>query len=330
MAESSDDCFELFAEDTRITIEPIYRNNLWNLYTEAKNSFWDSTEVNLAEDKYHYNTRLNFNERETLNKVLAFFASIDGFVNENISQRFKQDVPFMEAAYFYDFQMMIENIHAEVYAKLIESIIESSQERDRLFQIVKTSPTISRMYQYVRDCIDSNSPFPMRLVRMLCVEGIFFTGSFCIIFWIQQRGIMYGLTFSNELIRRDEWLHTKFAAELYNMVKPTHRLSRDQILTEIERAVEIACKFIEEECLPVPHINMNASLMTQYIKFQTDRILELINEKPLYNVAIPFDFMKQIDYKNQTNFFERRVSEYNRAGRIVNYEKGKLILDYNI
>jgi ribonucleotide reductase beta subunit family protein with ferritin-like domain len=307
--------FEYVLGDDRLTTYPINRNDLWQYYTKARNSFWTPDEINIRDELDHFTNKLTTHEQHFVKHVLAFFAASDGIVNVNLAERFKKDVKILEAGYFYDFQIMMENIHAETYSNLLESIISSPTERDRLFNAIKTIPSVSKMSDYMMKTISSDAPFPKRLLRMACVEGIFFSGCFCAIYWLQSRGLMPALGQSNELISRDEGLHTMFALYLYTLLKPEYKLQPDEIVEIFVDAVEFASQFINE-ALPVDLPEMNSRLMLDYIKSQADILVSLIDHKPIYGVKHQFAFMDQINMDNVTNFFERRVTNYSKTTKV--------------
>ena len=300
--------FALIPEDERITTYPISRVGLWAWYEEACRCYWTPREITLADDIAHYG-RLTADERHFVDYVLAFFASADAIVNENLAGRFRKDVKLFEAGYFYDYQIMMENIHAQTYSELLYTIIPDQAKREYLLGAVKTIPAVTRMAEYMRATIKSSAPLAERLLRMACVEGIFFTGCFCAIYWLKKRGLMPGLCFSNELISRDEALHTMFAMYLYDMLRPECKLPAERVYEIFAEPVDIAAEFITA-ALPIRLEEMNAELMIEYTQSRADDMLSLIDLDPLYGVTHGFDFMDQPNHTNRTNFFERRVSEY--------------------
>lgn len=308
----TDSLFDTTAEDARLTTFPIARPQLFAWYQDAYKCFWTVEEISTSTDAIHYETKLTPDERRFVKHVLAFFAASDGIVNLNLAQRFKNDVRMLEAGYFYDFQIMMENVHAHTYSILLDSIIPSKSEREQLFNAIKTMPIITKMSNYMFQCINSEAMFAERLLRMACVEGIFFTGCFCAIYWLQNRGLMPALGHSNELISRDEALHTMFSMFLYGMLKPEHRLDKARIYDIFREAVDLAKEFIAE-ALPVGLVEMNAQLLVHYIENQADNLITLIGFPALYGSKHEFHFMEQINLTNRTNFFERRVSEYSKA-----------------
>jgi len=310
---SETNCEQLLnSDDKRFVMFPIKDKNIWNMYKKQVDCFWRAEEIDLTKDLLHWNS-LNDDERFYISMILAFFAASDGIVLENLAVRFMNDVKLAEARAFYGFQIAMENIHSETYSLLIETYIKDSYEKDRLFNAIENYPCIKKKSDWAQKWIhDKNNVFATRLVAFACVEGIFFSGAFCSIFWLKKRGIMPGLTFSNELISRDEALHTEFAILLYN--KLAKRLNENKIHEIIKEAVEIEMEFICS-ALPCRLIGMNSSLMTQYIKFVADRLCLQLGYSKIYNVNNPFDFMELISIESKTNFFEKRVSEYALANK---------------
>jgi ribonucleoside-diphosphate reductase beta chain len=297
--------------DGRFVLFPIQHNDIWSFYKKAEASFWTAEEIDLSADIIDWENKLNENEKHFVKHVLAFFAASDGIVNENLAENFLSEVQYTEAKFFYGFQVAIENIHSETYSLLIDSYIKDSAEKNYLFNAINTMSCVRRKADWALKWIEKGS-FAQRLVAFAAVEGIFFSGSFCSIFWLKKRGLMPGLGFSNELISRDEGLHCDFACLLYNN-HLVNKLSEDEVLEIILDAVEIEKEFILE-ALPVKLIGMNSDLMSQYIEFVADRLLlELGNDK-VFNVTNPFDFMDMLSIQGKSNFFEKRVSEYQKAG----------------
>ncbi len=295
----------------RFVLFPIEHDDIWQFYKKAEASFWTAEEIDLGADLVDWNTKLNDDERYFIKHILAFFAASDGIVNENLAENFVAEVQYTEAKFFYGFQIMMENIHSETYSLLIDSYIKDSAEKARLFNAIETLDCVARKANWALNWIEKRS-FAERIVAFAAVEGIFFSGSFCSIFWLKKRGLMPGLGFSNELISRDEGMHCDFACLLYenHIVNKLPKKTVQDIITE---AVEIEKEFIID-ALPVKLIGMNSDLMSQYIEFVADRLLvELGNEK-VYNVSNPFDFMDMISLQGKTNFFEKRVAEYQKAG----------------
>jgi ribonucleoside-diphosphate reductase beta chain len=293
----------------RFVILPINYPKLWEMYKKHEASFWTAEEIDLSGDLQHW-ANLNDGERHFISHVLAFFAASDGIVNENLAVNFVSEVQLPEARCFYGFQIMMENIHSETYALLIDTYIKDPVEKDRLFHAIETIPAVKRKAEWALRWIENGS-FAERLVAFAAVEGIFFSGSFCSLFWLKKRGLMPGLTFSNELISRDEGLHCEFACQLYSMLSNT--LSQEDVHGIIKDAVEIEKEFITE-ALPVALIGMNAKLMQQYIEFVADRWLVELGYDKIFNAANPFDFMEMISLEGKTNFFEKRVGDYQKSG----------------
>ncbi|KAI0796571.1 ribonucleotide reductase [Abortiporus biennis] len=296
----------------RFVLFPIQYHDIWQMYKKAEASFWTAEEMDLSKDLHDWTNRLNNNERHFISHVLAFFAASDGIVNENLVERFSKEVQVAEARCFYGFQIMMENIHSETYSLLIDTYIKDNVQRDYLFDAVETIPCIKKKADWaLRWISDKNSAFAERLVAFAAVEGIFFSGSFASIFWLKKRGLMPGLTFSNELISRDEGMHTDFACLLFSLLK--RRPHPDVVRKIIVEAVGIEQEFLTD-ALPVSLIGMNAKLMCQYIEFVADRLLVCLGCPKAYNVTNPFDFMDMISLQGKTNFFEKRVSDYSKAG----------------
>ena len=295
----------------RFVLFPITHNDIWKYYKQQEASFWTAEEIDLQQDVSDWTNKLNDDERHFVKHVLAFFAASDGIVNENLAENFINDVQYTEAKFFYGFQIAMENIHSETYSLLIDSLIKDTEEQDRLFNAIETIPAIQKKAEWALKWIDSES-FAERLIAFAAVEGIFFSGSFCSIFWLKKRGLMPGLTFSNELISRDEGLHCDFACHLYNE-HIENKLPEGRIEEIILSALEIEKEFILE-ALPVRLIGMNADLMEQYLEFVTDRLLDSLNIEKKFNTENPFDFMQNIALQGKTNFFEKRVAEYQKAG----------------
>ena len=293
---------------SRFVLFPIQSNPIWKMYKMAMNCFWKSDEINLTRD-YKDWERLNEDEQHFIKYVLAFFAASDGIVTENLAVRFMSDVKLAEARCFYGFQIAMENIHSETYSLLIDSFIKDDGEKTKLFEAINNFPCIQKKANWAIKWMESESEsFAKRLVAFSCVEGIFFSGAFCSIYWLKKRGLMPGLTFSNELISRDEALHCEFAVLLYKML--SNKLTTAEILLIVTEAVSIEKEFICD-ALPCRLIGMNAGLMSQYIEFVADRLLQQFGVSKHYNASNPFDFMDMISLEGKTNFFERRVGEYN-------------------
>ncbi|KAH6915022.1 ribonucleotide reductase small subunit [Coprinopsis sp. MPI-PUGE-AT-0042] len=296
----------------RFVLFPIQYHEIWQMYKKAEASFWTAEEMDLSKDMYDWNNKLSDNERHFISHVLAFFAASDGIVNENLVERFSNEVQAAEARCFYGFQIMMENIHSETYSLLIDTYIRDPARREYLFDAIDTIPCIKKKADWALKWIsDDESTFAERLIAFAAVEGIFFSGSFASIFWLKKRGLMPGLTFSNELISRDEGMHTDFACLLFSHLK--RRPHPDVVKHIIVEAVEIEQEFLTD-ALPVKLIGMNSDLMCQYIEFVADRLLVSLGNDKVYNKSNPFDFMDMISLQGKTNFFEKRVSDYAKAG----------------
>ncbi len=293
----------------RFVLFPIQNDAVWQMYKQAEASFWTAEEIDLSQDLKDWEN-LNDGERHFISHVLAFFAASDGIVNENLAVNFMNEVQIPEARCFYGFQIMMENIHSETYSLLIDTYVKKQSEKDHLFNALETVPAVGRKGEWALKWIESEN-FAERLIAFAAVEGIFFSGSFCSIFWLKKRGLMPGLTFSNELISRDEGLHCDFACLLYNMLN--NKLPEERVHEIIRDAVTIEQEFVTD-ALPVDLIGMNSKLMSQYIEFVADRLLGELGCSKLYNSTNPFDFMEMISLQGKTNFFEKRVAEYQKAG----------------
>ena len=300
----------------RFVLFPIEHDDIWQFYKKAEASFWTAEEIDLSQDLTDWEN-LNDGERHFITHVLAFFAASDGIVNENLAEHFVSEVQYTEAKFFYGFQIAIENIHSETYSLLIDTYVKDNKEKDVLFNAIETMDCVKKKADWALRWIDEGN-FAERLIAFAAVEGIFFSGSFCSIFWLKKRGLMPGLSFSNELISRDEGLHCDFACHVYTK-HVVNQLPKQTIIEIIEDAVSIEKEFVTDS-LPVNLIGMNAELMCQYIEFVADRLLnELIGQK-IYNSTNPFDFMEMISLQGKTNFFEKRVGEYQKAG-VMNTEE---------
>ena len=295
----------------RFVLFPIKHDDIWQFYKKAEASIWTAEEIDLSPDLIDWENKLNDDERHFIKHVLAFFAASDGIVNENLAENFVAEVQYTEAKFFYGFQIAMENIHSETYSLLIDTYIKNGEEKNKLFNAIETLECVKKKADWALKWIEEGS-FAERLIAFAAVEGIFFSGSFCSIFWLKKRGLMPGLAFSNELISRDEGLHCDFACLLYNN-HLVNKLSTDKIKSIIIDAVEIEKEFILE-ALPVRLIGMNSDLMSQYIEFVADRLLSELGCEKVYNVSNPFDFMDMISIQGKTNFFEKRVGEYQKAG----------------
>jgi len=314
----------LTPDDNRFVMFPIKCDDIWKMYKKQVDCFWRAEEIDLSKDITHWES-LNADERYYISMILAFFAASDGIVLENLASRFMNDVQLAEARAFYGFQIAIESIHSEVYSLLIDSYIKDKEEKSKLFNAIQNFPCIKKKSDWAQKWIhDNRSSFATRLIAFACVEGIFFSGAFCSIYWLKKRGLMPGLTFSNELISRDEALHCEFAVLLYSKLqKKTDKIRVYEIIKE---AVEIETEFICE-ALPCKLIGMNSDLMTQYIKFVADRLVVQLGYKKIYNIANPFPWMEMISLEGKTNFFEKRVDSYSLANK-TNVENA-FILDEN-
>ena len=290
----------------RFVLFPIKHKDIWDMYKKAEASFWTAEEIDLSSDLQDWSDKLNNDERHFIKHVLAFFAASDGIVNENLAINFMNEVQYPEARCFYGYQIMIENIHSETYSLLIDTYIKDPQEKDKLFHAIETIPAVKHKAEWALKWI-SNGGFAERLIAFAAVEGIFFSGSFCSIFWLKKRGLMPGLTFSNELISRDEGLHCDFACLLYSQL--VNQLPKEKVKQIITDAVSIEKEFVTE-ALPVRLIGMNADMMCQYIEFVADRLLVALNCGKVYNATNPFDFMELISMESKTNFFESRLGDY--------------------
>ena len=307
----------LSEEENRYVIFPIQHEPIWKMYKVAEANIWTTEELDLSKDLTDFN-KLTDNERHFIEHILAFFAASDGVVNENLVERFCCEVKLLEAKFFYGFQLMMENIHSETYSLLIDTYVKDEKEKDVLFKAIENFPAIKRKADWALNWIESPS-FAERLIAFAAVEGIFFSGAFCSIFWLKKRGLMPGLTFSNELISRDEGMHSDFAVHLHNN-HLVNKVPKDRIREIIVNALNIEREFITES-LPVSLIGMNAKLMTQYLEFVTDRLLVELGCEKEFESTNPFDFMDMISLQGKTNFFEKRVSEYQKAGVKIQDDK---------
>ncbi|TGE27696.1 ribonucleoside-diphosphate reductase small subunit [Hymenobacter metallicola] len=312
----------LVENPNRFVLFPIQNDDVWQMYKKAEASFWTAEEIDLSQDQKDWDS-LNDNEKHFISHVLAFFAASDGIVNENLAVNFMQEVQMPEARCFYGFQIMMENIHSETYSLLIDTYIKNPQEKDRLFNALETVPCVKKKGEWALKWINSEN-FAERIIAFAAVEGIFFSGSFCSIFWLKKRGLMPGLTFSNELISRDEGLHCDFACLLYSYLQ--NKLSEERVHSIIRDAVSIEQEFVTD-ALPVNLIGMNAKSMAQYIEFVADRLLVSLGYSKIYNSTNPFDFMEMISLQGKTNFFEKRVAEYQKAGVMSERTENAFSLD---
>ncbi len=299
--------FLLTENPNRYVMFPIQDDDIWKLYKKMMDCFWKAEEINFSKDKVHWE-KLSDNEQFFIKMILAFFAASDGIVIENLGARFMSEVQLPEARAAYGFQLMIENIHSEVYSLLIDTYIKNEEEKTKLFQALDNFPCIRKKADWAIKWInDRRSSFATRLLAFACVEGIFFSGAFCSIYWLKKRGLMPGLTFSNELIARDEGMHTDLAVLLFSKLQK--KLNRARVHDIVKEAVSIEKEFICD-ALPCNLIGMNAKLMSQYIEFVADRLLVQLGYSKLWDVECPFDFMEMISLEGKTNFFEKRVGDY--------------------
>ena len=299
-------------DENRYVMFPIQDQDIWKMYKKQVDCFWRAEEIDLSKDISHWES-LNKDEKYFISMILAFFAASDGIVLENLAARFMGEVQSSEARAFYGFQIAMENIHSETYSLLIDTYIKDREEKSMLFQAIQNYPCIKKKADWAIKWIqDKRSSFATRLIAFACIEGIFFSGAFCSIYWLKKRGLMPGLTFSNELISRDEALHTEFAVLLYS--KLNKKINKQKVIEIIKEAVEIEKEFICD-ALPCRLIGMNSDLMCQYIEFVADRLIVQLGYEKLYNTKNPFDFMDMISIEGKTNFFEKRVSEYALADK---------------
>tara|TARA_B100001173_G_scaffold25964_1_gene20457 strand:+ start:1179 stop:2222 length:1044 start_codon:yes stop_codon:yes gene_type:complete len=308
----------------RFVLFPIQHADIWKMYKKQEASIWTAEELDLSPDLIDWENKLNDDEKFFIKHVLAFFAASDGIVNENLAENFLSEVQYTEAKFFYGFQIMMENIHSETYSLLIDTYIKDSKEKDYLFNAIETFEPVKKKADWAMRWIENGS-YAERLIAFAAVEGIFFSGSFCSIFWLKKRGLMPGLTFSNELISRDEGLHCDFACMLYNN-HLVNQLEKENVQEIIADAVEIEKEFVTES-LPVRLIGMNSDLMSQYIEFVADRLLVELGNNKIYNTSNPFDFMDMINLQGKTNFFEKRVGEYQKAGVLNSNDNNNFSLD---
>ena len=302
----------LTPDDNRFVMFPIKHDDIWQMYKKQVDCFWRAEEIDLSKDMNDWNS-LNADEQMFLSMILAFFAASDGIVLENLAERFMSEVQVSEARAFYGFQIAMENIHSQVYSMLIETYVKNEEEKSRLFNAINVFPCIKRKSDWAQKWIhDNRSSFATRLVAFACVEGIFFSGAFCSIYWMKKRGLMPGLTFSNELISRDEALHCEFAILLYS--KLVKKMSKTKFNDLIKEAVGIETEFICD-ALPCRLIGMNSQLMTEYIQFVADRLCLQMGYEKIYNAKNPFDFMELISLETKTNMFEKKIDAYALANK---------------
>tara|TARA_Y100000768_G_C23986681_1_gene689295 strand:- start:3517 stop:4491 length:975 start_codon:yes stop_codon:yes gene_type:complete len=310
----------LVDDPNRFVMFPIKDQDIWSMYKRQVDCFWRAEEIDFSKDMKSWET-LNKDEKFFIKMILAFFAASDGIVMENLGMRFMSEVQLSEARAFYGFQIAMENIHSEVYSLLIDSYVKDKSEKDNLFNAIDNFPCVKKKADWAIKWInDKRSSFATRLIAFACVEGIFFSGAFCSIYWLKKRGKMPGLAFSNELIARDEALHTEFAILLYNKLQK--QLPKKKVIDIIKEAVDIEREFICE-ALPCRLISMNSKLMSQYIEYCADRLSVQLGYDKIYDVNCPFDFMEQISIEGKTNFFEKRVGEY----ALANKEKDNTTFD---
>ena len=314
----------LVENPNRFVLFPIVHDDIWKYYKDNEACFWTAEEIDLSSDLNDWNNKLNDNERYFIKHVLAFFAASDGIVNENLAENFVAEVQYTEAKFFYGFQIMMENIHSETYSLLIDTYISDAAEKDHLFNAIETMPCVQKKAEWALRWIDNGS-FAERIVAFAAVEGIFFSGSFCSIFWLKKRGLMPGLTFSNELISRDEGMHCDFACLLYND-HIVNKLEDGMVTKIIKDAVAIEKEFVSDS-LPVNLIGMNADMMCQYIEYVADRLLVELGQEKVWRVENPFPWMDMINLQGKTNFFEKRVGEYQKAGVTSERDKQVFSLD---
>ena len=308
----------------RFVLFPIEHDDIWKFYKMSEASIWTAEEIDLSNDLVDWNEKINDDERYFIKNVLAFFAASDGIVNENLAENFVAEVQYTEAKFFYGFQIMMENIHSETYSLLIDTYIQDTQEKNHLFNAIETMPCVQKKAQWALRWID-NGNFAERIVAFAAVEGIFFSGSFCSIFWLKKRGLMPGLSFSNELISRDEGMHCDFACLLYNN-HIQNKLDPDTVRDIILDAVAIEKEFVSD-ALPVRLIGMNADMMCQYIEFVSDRLLAALGQPKVFNVENPFPWMDLISLQGKTNFFEKRVGDYQKSGVMADRDKQTFSMD---
>jgi ribonucleotide reductase beta subunit family protein with ferritin-like domain len=298
-------------EDNRYVLFPIKHQDIWSAYKKQLGSMWTAEELDFTQDMKDWE-KLTDDERHFVKNVLAFFAGSDGIVMENLVERFTGEVAWMEAKMAYGFQAMMEGIHSEVYSLMIDTFVKDTDEKDKLFHAIQTIPCIGKKAQWALKWIgDRKSSFATRLIAFACVEGIFFSGSFCAIYWLKQRGLMPGFTTSNEFISRDEGMHTDFACLLYSHIQ--NRIRRSRVVEIIKEAVDIEKEFICES-LPCKMLGMNSELMSQYIEFVADRLCVQLGYSKIFNTTNPFDFMERISLESKDNFFEKRSTNYSKAG----------------
>lgn len=314
----------LVENPNRFVLFPIQHDDIWAEYKKSEACFWTAEEIDLSQDLTDWGEKLNADEQHFIKHVLAFFAASDGIVNENLAENFVAEVQYTEAKFFYGFQIMMENIHSETYSLLIDTYIKDPKEKDYLFNAIDTMDCVKKKAEWALRWIENGS-FAERIIAFAAVEGIFFSGSFCSIFWLKKRGLMPGLSFSNELISRDEGMHCDFACLLYND-HIVHKMPKETVTGIITDAVEIEKEFVTD-ALPVSLIGMNSDLMCQYIEFVADRLLVALNHDKVYNVENPFPWMDLISLEGKTNFFEKRVGDYQKSGVMADRDSQVFSLD---
>ncbi len=311
----------------RFVLFPIKYPEIWKAYKRAESSFWTNEEIDYSKDKFDWETKLSNNEKYFIKHILAFFAGSDGIVLENINLNFANEIQIPEARCWYGFQAAIENIHSEVYSTLIDKYVDDNNEKKDLFGAIQNIQCIKKKAEWAMKWMNQETAtFHERIVAFSIVEGVFFSGAFCAIYWLKKRGLMPGLTFSNELISRDEGMHTDFAVLIYSMLK--NKLTKERVYQIIKEAVDIEKEFIND-AIPCAMIGMNAALMSQYIEFVADRLLVQLGYPRIFNSENPFDFMQLISMEGKTNFFEKRVSEYSLAGVSDNLDKKDDSIDFD-
>jgi ribonucleoside-diphosphate reductase beta chain len=314
----------ILVEDTkRFVIFPIVHHDLWEWYKKSQSTIWTAEEIDLQQDISDWNNKLNDDERFFIKMILAFFSASDGIVNENLAVNFAQEIQYAEARFFYGFQIMMENVHSETYSLLIDTYIKDNEEKQKLFNAIEHYPSIMKKANWALKWVDSPD-FAERIIAFSAVEGIFFSGSFCAIYWLKKRGLMPGLTFSNELISRDEGLHCDYAVHLHNN-HIVNKVPKERIREILISALDIEREFISDT-LPVSLIGMNEKLMSNYLEFVTDRLLVDYGCEREFNTPNPFDFMDMISLQGKTNFFEKKVGEYQKAG-VMNSNADALSFD---
>lgn len=303
---------KIYPEDARLTFYPIFRKDIYEYLDAIQKTPWRPEEIHCDGDKFDYDNKLTPGQRRIVDYILCFFATADTLVNFNIMERFSRELPVLEVTYFYDAQKYQENIHAQTYALLLNTIITDPEKKQRLLDGYKTMPVIKRMADYIYKTISSDEPYPVRLLRVVCVEGIFFAGLFCLIYWLQTFGLMHGLCQSNEWIARDEGIHTNFGIYIFKLINSKYHPSTEQIHTIFAEAVTIAKEF-SADAIPEGLEGMNSVLMGQYLESVADNLLSMIDIKPLYKSTSPFPFMLALSLTNKSNFFEKKVTEYSRG-----------------